>query len=413
MAAHNPYHVRVGNAFRLLSGADAFTPAKLDAIREAKRYVLFEQYLVNSGELADQFIEAFVECAQHGVPVYMLLDDFGSRRLSEADRRRIRDAGIQLAFYNPAHLTHFLRGLSRNHNKLLLIDGEYAFTGGAGITDEFLPMMEDSKAQIDAPLNTNNPVWMDVVVEMRGPIVDDWQRMFCNNWKGLNVMGGGPIDVPPVNPWKPGEQHGRVAVSQRGRRKFLRRALMGRIGHASDKVWLCTAYWLPGRTMLRELRAAAQRGADVRLLLPGPINDHATVYHAGRRYYHYLLRHGVRIFEYQPAFMHAKLYMCDRWCSIGSCNMDRWGLRWNLEANLESDDPQLCAQAEAFFKQSIEQSHEITLQAWRQRPVINRLREWLFGYIDLMIERFGMNREMRRQNISDTSTTNNFTDSGA
>jgi len=404
MAAHNPYHVRTGNTFRLLSGADAFTPAKLDAIREAKRYVLFEQYLMSSGELADQFIEAFAACAQHGVPVYMLLDHFGSRELSEADRQRIRDAGIHLAFYNPAYLTHFLRGLSRNHNKLLLIDGECAFTGGAGITDDFLPGSRG---------DTNQPCWMDVVVEMRGKIVNDWQRMFCSNWNGLNVLGGGPIDVPPVTPWQAGEQRGRVAVSQRGRRKFIRRSLLGRIGHASDKVWLATAYWLPGRIILRQLRAAAGNGADVRLLLPGPINDHSTVYHAGRRYYHYLLRHGVRIFEYQPAFMHAKLYLCDHWCSIGSCNMDRWGLRWNLEANLESDDPQLCAQAEAFFTQAFEQSHEVTLQTWLQRPVGNRLREWMFGYIDLMIERFGVNREMRRQDISDTGTSSNSTESGA
>jgi len=380
MAAHNPFPVRGGNSFRLLTGADTLIPAMEEALRSARRYVLLEQYLVSSGAMTDSFMDALIACTQRKVPVYMLLDHFGSRELSSADRRRLRNAGVSLAFYNPAHLTHFLRGLTRNHGKILLIDGELAFTGGAGISDDY---------QIG---NMQQP-WFDIVVEMRGPIVGDWQRLFMRSWQ----RWADPIDVPPVASREAGEQRGRVAVSLRGLKKFVRRSLLLRIGHASDHVWLATAYWLPGRTMLRALRSASRRGVDVRLLLPGPINDHPTVYHAGHRYYHYLLRNGIRIFEYQPAFMHAKLYVCDRWLSVGSCNMDRWGLRWNLEANLESNDVALCAEAEGFFSATFEQSTEITLEAWRERPVANRLREWLFGYIDLIIERFGVNREMRKK----------------
>lgn len=380
MAAHNPFRFRRGNAFRLISGADALIPAMEEAIRGARRYVLLEQYLVSSGEVADRFIDALASCAQRGIPVYMLLDHFGSRGLSHADRRRIHDAGIHLGFYNPAYLSHFFRGLPRNHGKMLLIDGELAFTGGAGISDDY---------RIG---NVYRP-WFDVVVEMRGPILQDWQSIFVRTW----LRWGGEIDIPPAQTWQAGEQRGRVTVSLRGLKKFVRRSLLLRIGHASSRVWLATAYWLPGRSMLRTLRTASRRGADVRLLLPGPMNDHPTVRHAGRRYYHYLLRNGVRIFEYQPAFMHAKLYVCDRWISVGSCNMDRWGLRWNLEANLESDDAALCDEAEQFFSTSFEQSTEITLEAWRERPLGNRLREWLFGYIDLIIERLGINREMRKR----------------
>ena len=88
--------------------------------------------------------------------------------------------------------------------------------------------------------------------------------------------------------------------------------------------------------------------------------------------------------------------MCDGWVSVGSCNMDRWGLRWNLEANLESDDAALCAEVEGFFTDAFSQAREITLDAWLRRPLLSRLREWLFGYADLMIERFGANRELHR-----------------
>jgi cardiolipin synthase A/B len=379
MAKQNPYPEREGNAFRLLPGPEAFLPAMELAIQGARSYVLFEQYLIGSGEVATRFIDALIACAQRGVRAYMLIDHFGSRGLSVTDRQRIVDAGIGLVFYNPAYLTHFFRGLPRNHCKLLLIDGELAYTGGTGITDDYVA-------------HQNRPPWHDVVVEMRGPIVADWQQMFGHVWHRWN----GESDLPQVTVAPAGTQRGRLSPSIRGLRKFVRKALISRIRIASDRVWLGTAYFLPGRVMLRALRAANRRGVDVRLLLPGPINDHPTVYYAGRRYYHNLLRHGIRIFEYQPAFMHAKLYLSDDWCSVGSCNMDRWGLRWNLEANLESDGPTLCAEVESFFEEAFAHSREITLEAWRQRPRRYRLREWLFGYIDLMIERFGVNRELRK-----------------
>lgn len=379
MALRNPYPERDGNAFRLLAGAEAFLPAMEEAIRQARHYVLVEQYLVESGEVAGRFIEALIACVRRGVRVYMLVDHFGAHALSAIDRQRIADAGIELLFYNPIYLNRFVRNLPRNHCKQLLIDGEVAFTGGAGISDSYI-------------LQNGLPPWHDVVVEIRGPVVADWQAKFVHAWRHWD----GEIELPESAPHAAGNQHGRLQLSLRGLKKFIKRTLFRRIRHASDRIWLGTAYFLPSRNMLRALRAARRRGVDVRLLLPGPINDHPTVYHAGRRYYHFLLRHGIRIFEYQPAFMHAKLYLCDDWCSVGSCNMDRWGLRWNLEANLESSDPALCGEVEAFFRAGFADSNEITLEHWLRRPLRHRFEEWLFGYIDLIVERYGVYRELRR-----------------
>jgi len=379
MAGRNPYPERDGNTFRLLPGADEFLPVMELAIHRAKDYVLFEQYLISSGNVANRFIDAFAACVQRGVQVYMLIDHFGARGLSSADRFRITQAGIAMLFYNPAYLSHFFRGLPRNHCKVLLIDGKQAFTGGAGITDDY-----EAK-------DSSQP-WHDVIVEMQGPVAGDWQDRFMRLWR----QWGGDITLPETAPDPTGKQRGQLMLSQRGLRKFIRQSLLAQIRQASGRVWLGTAYFLPGRTMLRALRAAKRRGVDVRLLVPGKINDHPTVYHAGQRYYHYLLRQGVRIFEYQPAFMHAKVYLYDNYCSVGSCNMDRWGLRWNLEANLESDDPRLCAEVESFFGDAFGLAREITLEAWLRRPLKNRLREWLFGYLDLMIERYGAFRELRK-----------------
>lgn len=379
MLKRNPYPEREGNAFRLLAGADVFLPAMELAIHRAKRFVLFEQYLINSGHVAERFIDAFEACVQRGLAVYMLLDHFGARGLSRADRRRITDAGIELVFYNPAYLSHFFRGLPRNHCKALLIDGEVAYTGGAGICDDY-------------EAHGSTLPWQDVIVEMRGPVIADWQDQFTHVWRHWD----GEIDIPDAPALPVGKQCGRLVVSLRGLHKFIRLSLISRIRQSRNRAWLATAYWIPTRKTLWALRAAKRRGVDVRLLLPGAINDHPAVYHAGHRYYHYLLRNGIRIFEYQPAFMHAKHYLCDDWCSIGSCNMDRWGLRWNLEANLESADARLCAETEALFKKAFAASREITLSEWLERPLGSRLWEWLFGYVDLVIERYGVAREARK-----------------
>ena len=385
----NPYPERDGNSFRLLAGADAFLPVMELAIHRARHYLLFEQYLISSGAVATRFIDAFAAAVQRGVAVYMLIDHFGARGLSDSDRQRIESAGIELLFYNPAYLSRFFRGLPRNHCKALLVDGELAFSGGAGISDDYEP-------------NDSRPPWHDLIIEMRGPVVGDWQSQFVTLWQHwddkiqLPEIKQPEIEAPETAVGPSKGQLGQLTVSLRGMRKFIRRSLLIQTRSAADRVWLGTAYYLPGRRVLWALRAAKRRGADVRLLLPGEINDHPTVYHAGRRYYHRLLRQGIRIFEYQPAFMHAKLYLCDHYCSIGSCNMDRWGLRWNLEANLESRDPALCREAEAFFIDAFEHSKEITLDAWLKRPLKHRIREWLFGYIDLMLERFGINWMLRK-----------------
>jgi phosphatidylserine/phosphatidylglycerophosphate/cardiolipin synthase-like enzyme len=379
MAVRNPYPERDGNSFELLPGAEAFLPAMELAIHHARDYVLFEQYLVISGDVADHFIDAFIAAAGRGAKVFMLLDHFGARALSAADRQRLVDAGVALIFYNPAFLSHVFRGLPRNHRKLLLIDGRQAFTGGAGITDDY------GEKSVTLP-------WYDVMLKMEGPVVADWQAQFERTW----LNWGGEIELPEPADEASGTQSGRLSPSMRGLKKFPKKELLRRIRSASERAWLGTAYFLPSRTLMRAMRAARRRGVDVRLLLPGPINDHPAVYHAGRRYYHNLLRHGIRIYEYHPAFMHAKAYLADDWCSIGSCNMDRWGLRWNLEANLESSDAGLCDEVEAFFHESFAHSHEITLEAWLKRPLAYRLSEWTFGYMDLLIERFGLYRELQK-----------------
>jgi phosphatidylserine/phosphatidylglycerophosphate/cardiolipin synthase-like enzyme len=147
-------------------------------------------------------------------------------------------------------------------------------------------------------------------------------------------------------------------------------------------VWLATAYFIPSTKLRRALRRAASRGVDVRLLLPGPITDHPAVRYASRRFYARLLRYGVRIFEYQGRFMHTKVALADDWTTIGSSNVDRWNLRWNLEANQEIEDRGFAAQTLAMLQEDFTHCEEILYREWHRRSRLQRLREWLWGKVD-------------------------------
>lgn len=369
---------RNGHRFQLLVDGAAFYPAMLAAIGAARHYVLMEMYLFESGLVAADFIDALLNAARRGVQVSLLIDDYGGKRLSRRDRQRLRDGGVDLAFYNPLRFglrfTRLRHNLFRDHRKLLAVDGTAAFTGGAGVTDEFDPELYP------------HAYWHEIMMEIRGPNVRDWEILFGENW---NHWAAEPLHRPDLGPPEAaGGQAGRVVSSRNPVRSEIVRSFIKRIRYAERRVWLATAYFAPSRKLRRALRHSARRGMDVRLLLPGPHTDHPWVRTIGRRYYTRLLRNGVRIYEYQPRFLHVKMTLCDHWLSIGSSNVDRWNLRWNLEANQEIDDVKLAEQAAMVFEQDFAHCREIDYEAWQRRPWKRRLQEWFWGYVARALSRF-------------------------
>lgn len=362
------FALRRGNRFRLLVDGQRFIAAMLDSLRAARRYVLLEMYLVESGGSASLFIDALIEAARRGVRVCVLLDDFGCLGLLRRDRLRLLEGGVDLRYFNPLHIKRWHLNLFRNHRKLLLVDGVTAFTGGAGITDHFDPVF-----------STGVP-WHETMVEIRGPVVADWQALFVETW---NRGAYEPLVLPsPLWVSDRGGHQGRLVVQgfALGRSEVMR-SFVRHIRGARTRVWFATAYFVPPWKLRRALRRSAQRGVDVCLLLPGPRSDHPGVRHLGRRFYERLLRDGVRIFEYQPSFLHAKMLLCDNWVSIGSSNMDRWTCRWNLEANQELSDPAVIRQVEELFLDDFRHCVEFDLETWMRRPWLSRWLEGFWGRI--------------------------------
>jgi phosphatidylserine/phosphatidylglycerophosphate/cardiolipin synthase-like enzyme len=364
---------RSGNQFRLLDGNEQFFERMLQTIEGATAYVLLEMYLVESGIIAGRFVEALGRAARRGVRVCVIFDGFGSLGLGAAYRRNLIEAGVELRTFNPLSLRARLQNFLRDHRKLLLVDGTTAFVGGVGLTDEFA-----------IPGRPGQP-WRDLMVEIAGPVVADWQRAFDRTWRRSGAELGLP--VPSIAERADGAD-GRVSLSEARARSMLANGVVRRIDAARQRAWIMSAYFVPSRRFRKALRRAARRGVDVRLLVPGPKTDHPWVRHAARRFYGKMLRSSVRIFEYQPRMLHAKMIISDDWVSVGSSNLDRWSFKWNLEANQEVQNAAFAAVAVAVFEGDCAQSEILSRRSWPRRAWIGRLQERIAGMLERMLDRW-------------------------
>ncbi|HEV3180325.1 MAG TPA: phospholipase D-like domain-containing protein [Steroidobacteraceae bacterium] len=364
---------RTGNSFRLLDGGAEFFPRMLAAIDAASESVLLEMYLVRSSVIATRFFAALAEAVRRGARVCVIFDGFGALGLARADRRRLLQAGVELRFFNPLRLGKRLANLLRDHRKLLVCDGCTAFVGGAGLTDDF------------APGGRRGP-WRELMVEIEGAVVADWQRAFARTWRRCGPELG--LHAPHGCAPRADGAAGRLSLSEARQRSVLASGVIRRIDSAARRAWIMSAYFVPSRRFRKVLRRAARRGVDVRLLMPGARTDHPWVRQAARRFYGKMLRNGVQIFEYQPHMLHAKAILCDDWVSIGSSNLDRWSLRWNLEANQEVADPGFADAMAALFERDFAVSRALSRRYWRQRAWLDRLRESIAGVLDRQLDRW-------------------------
>ena len=375
MLAGEVFPWREGNQFQLLVDGPQFFPRLLQCIDAAERRVDVELYLVEDGRCAEHLVDALVAAAARGVRVRCLFDGFGCLKLGQKTRQRLLDGDVELRLYNPLNLRLKFRNLHRDHRKLIVIDETCCFVGGTGATDEFWdPEKPDEH-------------WHEVMVEISGPLLHDWRRLFDAQWALCLRKRIWQFPLPqrlpkiPENP-EPGNGMGRVAYAAARQHRDILHSLIRNLQRARTRIWLATPYFLPTGRVRRELLRAARRGVEVRLLLTSRNTDHPPIRYAGQRYYPRLLRAGVRIHEYQPHFLHLKMVLIDDWVSIGSCNFDHWNLRWNLEANLEAVDANLSSSVAESFEQDFLRSKEIDLQIWHARPLRMRIYQRLWGLLD-------------------------------
>lgn len=381
-----PLPWRIDNSFELLNNGAVFFPAIFEEIEKARFSIDIELYLVESGTTADRFIEALKNACERGVKVRMLIDDLGSAKLRSRDRRRLNHNGVQLRLYNRFQTKRIFKNLARDHRKIIIVDERIAFVGGTGISNVFDPAVSGADA------------WRELMLKISGPIVADWRALFERAWQhhhgpeGLKNWRQRIYDfsqthrkhlrLPTQRP------QARVNGSRGMGSEQIKGALVTELRKAKYTAWFASAYFYPPRKLRKAFEKAAKRGVDVRLLLPGPRTDHPSVRYAGRTYYQDLLEAGVKIYEYEPSFMHMKIAVVDDWVTAGSCNFDRWNLRWNLEANQEIIDPTLAEQVRKLLVDDFKHSTQYNPQSWPKRPALQKLKEKFWAHVGLFLEQF-------------------------
>jgi cardiolipin synthase len=261
--------------------------------------------------------------------------------------------------------------VGRDHRKLLIADGQVAFVGGVNISSVYSSGSFRSK-----PPTKDTKPWRDTHVRIEGPVVREFQKLFVASWQKQN---GKPLDqssfFPPIDR-KGNEIVRAIGSSPDQAHNGIYVTLLSAIDSAKTYAYVTNAYFVPDKRLLAALRNAAQRNVDVRLLLPEE-TDSNLVFYASHSYYDELLSAGVKIYERQDALLHAKTALVDGvWSTIGSSNLDWLSFAHNQEVCAIILGQEFGDQMKAMFDKDIESSRLITLETWRQRSIIIRLKEF-------------------------------------
>jgi cardiolipin synthase len=356
------------NRVEILKNGVQIFPSMLAAIRAAQKTINLEFYIYWDGQVGRQFAEALAERARAGVSVKVILDAVGSAGMSQSLIDFMHRNGIDLEWYHPIRWYTLSRANHRTHRKLLIVDGETGFVGGVGIADEWLGDA-DSKDH-----------WRETVARVEGPVVEQMQFAFMDNWvKSRGELLTGLDYFPSLGPR--GSHVAQVLKSSPSEgSSTVKLMYIVSIVSATKSICISSAYFVPDRDTIRALEGAVRRGVEVRVIVPGEHVDVPIARHASRWHYDLLLRRGIRIFEYQPTMMHAKTMVVDGiWSTIGSSNFDDRSFRLNDEVNVNVYDEGVAAEMERMFFEDLAKSEEITRRTWRRRPWLDRIKERIAG----------------------------------
>lgn len=361
-----------GNTVKTLNNGDEIFPAMLEAIRAAKTTITFETFIYYEGQIGGQFTDALEERARAGVRVHLLVDAVGSKKIDKGYIQRLTDAGAEVQFYHPLRwfdLGSVARLNNRTHRKLLVVDGRVGFTGGVGIGDDWLGHAQDPKH------------WRDTHYRVEGPAVAQFQAAFVDHWiETRGVVLHGDAYFPKLT--AAGEVYAQLFKSSAvgGGSESMQLMYLMSFAAARRQILIGTGYFVPDRITIDALLDARRRGVRIAVMLPGPYNDVPVSGAASKTLWGELLRAGVEFYEYQPTMYHCKLMVVDdRWCSIGSANVDNRSFRLNSEANLNVLDKEFAEEQIRVFEEDLKRCKQVTLEEWENRP--GKFREWLAGVL--------------------------------
>ena len=370
-----------GNRLTLLDSGNEYFPALLAAIEAASREIFLESYIYADDEIGHEVTGALCRAAARGVMVNVIVDGFGGRNFATDFLPRLLSANVRAMLYRPEVGRFHLRRhrLRRLHRKLVVIDARLAFVGGINIVDDN-NAPEDMRPRYDYAVLVEGPVLSQVHHAVRRL----WEMVAWVNFKRRFRLAA--TDIPRCE--AVGRQQAAFLIRDNIRhRNDILHAYIEAIEGAREEILIANAYFLPGFRFGRALQMAAKRGVKITILLQGK-TDHPLLRFATQALYSLVLEQGMRIFEYEKSFMHAKVAVIDgEWATVGSSNIDPFSLLLAKEANLVVRDRDFAGQLRASIQAAmLDGARETRSEDLMHLPWHSRLLRWLsYGLVRALV----------------------------
>ncbi|MBP1753139.1 MAG: phospholipase D/Transphosphatidylase [Geobacteraceae bacterium] len=363
-----------GNKVTLLADGQAAYAAMFKALQNAKDHINLESYIIEDDETGRKFADLLLQKQAEGIQVNLIYDSMGSMNTPDSFFQRLRDGGIRVVGFNPINplkaqekwgLTH------RDHRKILIVDGKVAIIGGINISKVYSSSPFKRKQNEKAPIH-----WRDTDIQIDGPAVAEFQRLFLDTW----LKQKGP-ELSERNYFPDLKEEGNALVrvigstpGETNRIPFI--VYVSAISFAEHSIHMTNSYFIPDDQIVKALTDAAERGVDVKIILPG-ITDSQLALYAQRYHYSGLLKSGVKLYEHSTSLLHAKTAVVDSvWSTVGSTNMDFLSLLNNDEVNAVVLSREFAVEMESMFARDLANSRQIQWDEWEKRPLLPRIREW-------------------------------------
>jgi cardiolipin synthase len=354
------------NRVKLVHGGEEYFRVMSDMIRNASRSIHLQTYIFDHDETGRMIGEELIAAALRGVEVYILLDGYASRHLSEDFIAQLTGSGIHFRFFEPVLKSDSFYFGRRLHHKILVIDNRFSLVGGINISNRYNDM-------------PGEPAWLDWAVHAEGEVSYELFRVCVEFWYKSPRQARAAIKSNPP-PSFPSEWDCAVKVRRNDwvrRRNQISRSYIEMFNRAENDIIIMSSYFLPGRVMRRNMVAAARRGVNISLILAGT-SDVPMAKYAERFIYRWMLRNNVKIYEYPKCVLHAKLSTYDRkWVTVGSYNVNDISAYASIELNLDVMDDDFAGEVTGWMIRTIDRDCiRITDDYIKQYNLVTRFLQW-------------------------------------
>jgi cardiolipin synthase len=370
MKIHSRHDYKNGHSIELLRSGENYFAACEKAIDEAVQYIHFQTYIVDDDKTGRRFVNALIRAAERGVRVYFLLDAYGGGSFSNELIDKVEEAGIFFRKFSPGLMTEGFQFSLRLHHKVLLIDGEVAIIGGMNVADRYHG-------------TTDMKEWLDFAIMIKGPecahtlfiIKKLWNKAFISRKERSRETNHNPVYY---------DEDVRVKVVHNNwyRNKIeILKSYRSALKHAQDRMIIMGSYFLPGRNERKLLRNASRRGVDIKIVLSAE-SDAPMFKRATNFLYDFILRNNIKIYEYLPSNLHAKVATVDgNWSTIGSYNINHLSDYGSIETNADILDSSFAEQFEELLLRIIDKDcRQVTFSEYSRRKTwFFQLSDW-FSY---------------------------------